>query len=115
MVSRHRMRRMHSSYRSFDRSQGAIYPIESGPSPDSIPEPKERGSNSGNLMIFALIGYISGILLILAWYVIDFGRERKELSLKWLCIVLLGLLFLIVIYNRATKYVRLDVNVCKLC
>ncbi|TDG45153.1 hypothetical protein AWZ03_008403 [Drosophila navojoa] len=67
------------------------------------PGPKYRSPPQRNLMIYAIIGYISGIILILLWYLFHYRKERDELNLKWFCIVLLGLLFLIIIYNRATQ------------
>ncbi|KRG07663.1 DC-STAMP domain-containing protein 2 isoform X2 [Drosophila mojavensis] len=94
---------MYSLHRSFERNQTAIYSTKMDPKGNREPDPKHRSPPQSNLMFYAIIGYISGIVLILLWYLFNYRKEREELNLKWFCIVLLGLLLLIIIYSRATQ------------
>ncbi|XP_064548770.1 DC-STAMP domain-containing protein 2-like [Drosophila montana] len=89
-----------------DTNDAPIYPEDRPPAraAERKADPKERVVYD-NLMIYIILGYITGILLVLFWYLLHNRRESAELNLKWFVIVLLGLLLLIIFYSRSTRCV----------
>ncbi|XP_070064512.1 DC-STAMP domain-containing protein 2 isoform X3 [Drosophila virilis] len=89
-----------------DTNDAPIYPEDRPPArvAFSKADPKERIIYD-NLMIYIILGYITGIVLVLLWYLLHHRRESAELNLKWFLIVLLGLLLLIIFYSHSTRCV----------
>ncbi|KAH8371070.1 hypothetical protein KR093_006082, partial [Drosophila rubida] len=57
-----------------------------------------------DLLIYVIFGYITGIILVLLCYLLFGGeKERSDINLKWMLIVLLVLFILMICYSHTTR------------
>lgn len=91
-----------------------IYPIESkDPTEDNEdPEcsPKESEIKApwdcrDNIMFYVIAGYVVGILIVQIWYYRNPQNACKDLSMKWLFMVIIGLGLLLMLLRRPGRWV----------
>ncbi|XP_030560932.1 DC-STAMP domain-containing protein 2-like isoform X2 [Drosophila novamexicana] len=85
-----------------DTNDAPIYPEDRPPARVAV---SKADPDNDNLMIYIILGYITGIVLVLFWHLLHHRRESAELNLRWFLIVLLGLLLLIIFYSHSTRCV----------
>lgn len=80
-----------------------IYPDDEDPSTGSEID-DDRTTHVVCIIIYSLIGYVTGIVLVLIWYWRHFEKYGSDINLKWVIIVLLVILIIIGCYNLAFRW-----------
>ncbi|KAH8301949.1 hypothetical protein KR044_001249, partial [Drosophila immigrans] len=73
------------------------------PEPQSTDVDPVKPHHVEHIIVYMIVGYISGILLTLLWYLLLGKKDVDDLTMKWLLIVLLGLLLLVFCYSHKTR------------
>lgn len=91
-----------------------IYPMESkdltedNGDPECVPEDskiKAPWDCRDNIMFYVIAGYIVGILIVQIWYYRNPQKACKDLNVKWLFIVIIGLGLLLMALRRQGRWV----------
>lgn len=86
------------------KDEPPFYPEYDPKKPDEYIYEKSNVFN-GDFLIYIILGYITGIFLVLFWYFIYFETAGDDLNLKWFLIVLLVLFILVLCYSHSTRCV----------
>lgn len=85
------------------KTDGApIYPEDDEPSTASEID-DDRPNHVVYFIIYSLIGYVTGIVIVLLWYWRHYEKYGSDINLKWVFIVLLIILIIMGCYNATFR------------
>ncbi|KAL7735026.1 hypothetical protein ACLKA6_011288 [Drosophila palustris] len=85
-----------------DKDEPPVYP-EDKPKEHVHNDYDENVEFSDHVIIYIIIGYLTGISLVLCWYVMNYETAGRDLNLRWFLFVLLVLLILMLCYSHTTR------------
>ncbi|KAM8709446.1 hypothetical protein ACLKA7_016278 [Drosophila subpalustris] len=85
-----------------DKDEPPVYP-EDKPKEHVHDDYDENVEFSDHVIIYIIIGYLTGISLVLCWYVMNYETAGRDLNLRWFLFVLLVLLILMLCYSHTTR------------